>query len=707
MEYTHNHELPIGTQLNGRYRIIAVLSPGGFGITYKAEDERLKQTVCVKELFISGHCTRGQGNTVQSQGLKKQDFSYYREKFIEEARQLVRFRQPGIVQVFDVFEENGTAYYAMEFIEGEALDALIKHKKRLPVAEAMQLTYNLLNAVETLHRSEPPLLHRDIKPANIMLRGDGSPVLIDFGNAREFKEGMSISQTQILTPGYAPLEQYHARAKRGPFMDVYAIGATLYIMLTGEKPAAATDRALSEMPHPLELNPQLPAALSGVVMKALALKPEDRYQDVASLRRAMHEANAVAQESEQEAVSPPDSLQEARQALKILRDQTQHAANLPALAAEAEKLLQRYEGEQGAEWEDWNRDAREFSYTCHRTAADIAFSKKSFSESKKHYEQALRHNPNCTHSRSHLELIANTELESAQFNNNLWKSLRLTAGISLLFVLPGIYMFQIREGQENLPDTTSRENSSHVNADTEATHQVTNNHVLQTLKDNMVYVAGGTFTMGCTDEQGSDCSEDEKPVHQVTLSSFKMGKYEVTQAEWEAVISLNPSYFKNCHNCPVENVSWMDIQIFLEKLNQLTNGNYRLPTEAEWEYAVRGGNGQSGTINSGSDIFTSVAWYNGNSGNKTHPVGQKDANALGLYDMSGNVREWCSDWFGAHYYSSSPISNPRGPSFGTSRVCRGGSWNNSAGSCRVSIRNGVTPYGRGSSLGFRLVSPGS
>jgi formylglycine-generating enzyme required for sulfatase activity len=215
----------------------------------------------------------------------------------------------------------------------------------------------------------------------------------------------------------------------------------------------------------------------------------------------------------------------------------------------------------------------------------------------------------------------------------------------------------------------------------------------------MVYVAGGTFTMGCTSEQGGDCYDDEKPAHSVTLSSYYIGKYEVTQAQWKAVMDSNPSYFKG-DNLPVEYVSWNDVQEFIRKLNQKTGKNYRLPTEAEWEFAARGGGSSRGYKYSGSNTVGNVAWYTGNSGSKTHPVGAKQANELGIYDMSGNVWEWCSDWYGD--YSNASQTNPRGISTGSLRVLRGGSWSNGAGDVRVSIRFDNIPDSRIISIGFRL-----
>ncbi len=222
---------------------------------------------------------------------------------------------------------------------------------------------------------------------------------------------------------------------------------------------------------------------------------------------------------------------------------------------------------------------------------------------------------------------------------------------------------------------------------------------------DMVFVKGGSFKMGCTSEQ-SDCDGDEKPVHTVTVSDFYMSATEVTQAQWKEVMGNNPSYFKG-DNLPVEIVSWNDIQKFLKKLNQQSGKNYRLPTEAEWEYASRGGvetNGRSSqTQYAGSNNIDAVAWYSGNSGSKTHPVAQKQPNELGLYDMSGNVWEWCNDWYDEDYYSKSPQNNPQGANRGEYRVLRGGSWSYFARNCRVANRHGNYPDYRGSIVGFRLV----
>ena len=206
--------------------------------------------------------------------------------------------------------------------------------------------------------------------------------------------------------------------------------------------------------------------------------------------------------------------------------------------------------------------------------------------------------------------------------------------------------------------------------------------------------------MGATSEQGSDADNDEKPVHSVALSDYYIGETEVTQELWQAVMGTNPSYHSGYPQRPVEQVSWNDCQEFIKKLNQLTGKNFRLPTEAEWEYAARGGNKSKGYKYSGSNTIGNVAWSDDNSSDETHDVKTKQANELGIYDMSGNVYEWCQDWCGS--YSSNSQINPTGPSSGSFRVYRGGGWYYSAGACRVSIRFDCTPGSRGNDLGLRL-----
>lgn len=277
------------------------------------------------------------------------------------------------------------------------------------------------------------------------------------------------------------------------------------------------------------------------------------------------------------------------------------------------------------------------------------------------------------------------------------------AGLAIVVVLfifvikPLIWGDNNRTIDRNIHDERTLDNNS--SATTEAVNS--SNNIFNQIEQNMVSINGGTFTMGATYEQSDMAMNREYPAHSVTVSNFKISKYEVTQEQWKAVMSDNPSVNIG-DNRPVDNVSWNDCQRFISRLNELTGKNYRLPTEAEWEFAARGGNNSQNYIYSGSDYAESVAWHSGNSGNTTHDVGQLQPNELGLYDMSGNVFEWCSDFFGDYTYNEQ--YDPTGPGSNSSNqhVGRGGGYNLGQKLCRVSGRTPGKAGYRSNSLGLRL-----
>jgi sulfatase modifying factor 1 len=224
----------------------------------------------------------------------------------------------------------------------------------------------------------------------------------------------------------------------------------------------------------------------------------------------------------------------------------------------------------------------------------------------------------------------------------------------------------------------------------------TTDTTVNSIEPVMIMVQGGKFTMG------SNNNNNEKPLHNVTISSFKLAKYETTQALWQEVMGSDPSGHKDCMDCPVTGVSWDDIQTFIQRLNAHSGKHYRLPTEAEWEYAARGGTKSRGFEYAGSNDVNAVAWTWVNSRSTTQPVGQKEPNELGLYDMSGNVFEWCNDWYDENYYSKRSDNNPKGPATGPHRVFRGGNVASEPAKSRVAYRN---PFRLGyATLGFRLAS---
>ena len=525
----------------GKYKIVRFIASGGFGCTYEAHHTLLDLRVALKEFFVSDFCNRDEltGQVTVGTQSKVALYGKLKKKFMEEARSLYKMKHPGIVRVIDVFEENGTAYYAMEYIDGQSLADLVKRRGKLPEGEAVEYIRQVADALKYVHSLNR--LHLDIKPGNIMLNHEGRAVLIDFGASKHYDDETGENTSSLLginTKGYAPVEQVNQSFKSfSPATDIYALGASLYKLLTGITPPPSTLLNSEEA----TLAP-LPFSISSRTRQAV---------------------------------------ESAMQILRKNRPQTVEA---------------------------W------------------------------------------------LSILTGDEEETFLYLNN---------------------------------HISNKSNLS------ESKVPITVNGVTF----NMIKVEGGTFTMGATSEM-SEPWDNEKPTHQVTLSTYYIGETEVTQALWKAVMGSNPSSFKG-DNRPVETVSWDDCQDFINQLNQLTNRKFRLPTEAEWEFAARGGNKSNHTQYSGSSNLDDVAWNDGNSGGKTHPVKTKRANELGIYDMSGNVYEWCQDYYGN--YSSTAEDNHKGPESGASRVFRGGGWNNRARGCRSSCRSGSTPGNRSYYLGLRLV----
>src|SRR5918911_659621 len=277
-----------GTQLSGGlYAVGKVLGQGGFGITYLGSDARERRTVAVKEFFPYGSVRRNR-EVHPSSGVSLADFVAARDKFLGEARVLARFKDPGIVEVYGSFDENNTAYMVMEFLRGRSLLQLLEERGPLPEAEVVGYIVRVGEALEAVHGAN--LLHRDLKPDNVMLTDDGRVVLIDFGTARTYAAGKTGRMTTMLTPGYAPLEQYGQQVRFGPFTDVYALAATLYHLLTGRMPTDATDRATgAALPSPRDLNPSVSRKVSDAVMWAMEIRVDRRPQTVAEFIAALRE----------------------------------------------------------------------------------------------------------------------------------------------------------------------------------------------------------------------------------------------------------------------------------------------------------------------------------------------------------------------------------------------------------------------------------
>jgi serine/threonine protein kinase len=273
-------ELSVGKILYNKYVIEKVLGAGGFGITYYARHTALNRHYAIKEFFINGFCVRStQSKDIHLQGLTKEEYNRFREKFVEEARTLAKLDHENIVRVIDMFEENNTSYIVMPFIEGVTLQQLVKQNGKLDYEIAVNYMAQLAEAIGYIH--EQNILHRDISPDNVIITPQNKIMLIDFGSAREFIHDKTQSHTAILKKGYAPLEQYSVTSRKGTYSDIYSLGAVFYFILTGQKPMEATERTMeNNMPDPKSFDASIPNDASRTILKAMALKPEYRHQNI-------------------------------------------------------------------------------------------------------------------------------------------------------------------------------------------------------------------------------------------------------------------------------------------------------------------------------------------------------------------------------------------------------------------------------------------
>lgn len=276
-------ELSSGTMLSGgKYVVEGKIGSGGFGITYLARHTILDRKYAIKEFFMNGYTVRnGTTNHISLQGLDAKDFDKVRQTFINEARTLAHLNNEAIVKVIDVFDENGTSYMVMPFVEGTTLKSMVEKDGPMEYEMAVNYMVQICEALSYIHSKD--ILHRDVTPDNVIVTPEQKIVLIDFGSARKFIDNKTQRQTTIVKPGYAPLEQHSARSRKGAFTDIYSVGAVFYYLLTGERPMDATERVLEKMKEPIELNPNIPPQINAIIMKAMEMDGEMRYQSAKEL----------------------------------------------------------------------------------------------------------------------------------------------------------------------------------------------------------------------------------------------------------------------------------------------------------------------------------------------------------------------------------------------------------------------------------------
>jgi formylglycine-generating enzyme required for sulfatase activity/serine/threonine protein kinase len=637
-----------GQKVFGRYTLTRLLGRGGMGVVWLARDEKLEQEVALK--FLPETLARDEEAIAD---LKR------------ETRKALRLTHPRIVRIYDFVEDSRCAGIAMEFVDGRTLTSLKLEQPDgcFSVETLRPWMQQLCEALDYAH-AEAKVAHRDLKPANLMVDGRGGLKIADFGISATLTDTATRASRQASssgTPVYMSPQQMMGE-KPAATDDIYSLGATLYELLTGKPPFYSGNILLqvqNKVPPSIaerraELGvtvagaggPGIPPAWEATIASCLAKQPQDRPQSAAEVWRRLNGDAAVSSEerearrAEPEPSVPPTQSTTSRESTPPRpRTRLPLAIGLAALLAVSSGMGWYYGIEQPAQRREQilrQELAREAEQKRQAELARLEAARAEAEQARKAAEERAAQ-------------AARQEAEQA----------RLAAE---------------REATAKRPIT------------------------IPGLNLELLPIPAGSFAMGSTNGDS-----DEKPVTQVELTrAFWLGKTEVTQGQWEAVMGNNPSMFEGA-NLPVERVNYDDALEFCRKLTareraagRLPEGyEYTLPTEAQWEYACR-----AGTMGDYAGGLNSMGWYDGNSGNQTHTVGQKQANAWGLYDMHGNVWEWCLDWGGR--YRGGSVCDPAGTSSGMFRVVRGGSWDVDAKRCCSAHRRDCVPDYRVSDLGFRL-----
>ncbi len=578
--------------------------------------------------------------------------SDFNERFLREARIVANLTHPNIVTIHDVGEHDGHNYLVMELLpNGETLSDKIK--AGVDSQYALSIVRQVATALKVAH--EKNIVHRDIKPDNIMFREDGSVVLMDFGVARSV-DSAATQMTQagliIGTPQYISPEQ--AKGENiGPYSDIYSLGVVFYEMLTGKVPYTADTPIALVLKHVSEPVPGLTgevAVYQPLLDRMMAKVRRERYsncdQIIADIDSIEAGKPAVRATEILSTVAGAGAAEPAFQATEIINTAASVGAGKPAY--QATEILSTAAVEKGK-----------------ATAENLTIVADINAEEDKGREKRLSLVEN---KKTHP--VGQSKKSAAKSRSLLWIALGL-------LLAAGIYIFV---------DVDLGKLKTLVGLDPGPVYSRVG---------RLISIPDGSFRMG-----NASGDSTEKPVRTVSINGFKLGETEVTQKQWQLVMGSATSYFKGCDDCPVEGVSWNDVQDFFKKLNKQTGLRFRLPSEAEWEYACRSA-GQDEKY-CGGDDESKLAWYGDNSGEKTHPVAQKQANGLGLYDMSGNVWEWTQDCWHDSYAGAPSYGQAWSKGTCAQRVLRGGSWIGVAGGLSSTGRLGSSSTKGSRNIGFRV-----
>lgn len=753
--------LKVGTILRGTYRIDSYLSSGGFGNTYVATNVEFDERVAIKEFFMKGVTQRDDNQTTVSVSNAENSNSFLeqKEKFKKEARRIRQLKNEHIVSVHDLFEENGTAYYVMDYVDGENLAERMKRTdKPMSEQEVRAILPQILDALKSVH--DEGMWHLDLKPANIMLDKAGNVKLIDFGASKQLnvqKGGATTSTAITYTNGYAPREQMEQNYdKFGPWTDIYALGATLYNLLTNKRPPLPSDIDDDETEDKHVVFPFVDSISNEIRQLIIQMTKTNRLrrtQNVDEVIRLLGErvpytdsihANSGNVSNETE-INTEETILDNRPSLKtdeIVRQTKKEEEptvdktvekDAPASNGNAENkswkwlivlallvvgclifLLTRNIETNTANTvvaEDLVNDTIAISGPKYKVVSkDGWLSIKSIiltrEETRIDFEYVNRYEQGgwCSIDENtyisdgvnqyKMKNAINIDIAPKQtIFSQQWQILNFT----LVFppLRKDVKAIDFIEGTDG-----STWNLKDICIDAkyyEHRDKIITSMLNKSFDQDAI---SGTFTMGNAGWVDTD------PPSKVTLSDFLISRYEVTQEQWECVMGRNPSFDKG-NNKPVTNVSWNDCQTYIQELVRITGIPFQLPTEAQWEFAARGGKKSKGYKYAGSNNLDDVAWYSGNSSNTIHEVGQKKPNELGLYDMSGNVWEWCLDYHGK--YNAKSKKDQSGPESGKDRIARGGAYcenatvgNEGFSNFWVFSRGAFDPT-PGSNIGLRLV----
>ncbi|MFY9225691.1 MAG: bifunctional serine/threonine-protein kinase/formylglycine-generating enzyme family protein [Blastocatellia bacterium] len=559
----------------------------------------------------------------------------------------------------DIYGEN--IIIVSEYAPDGSLEDWIKQNggKAPSIESAVEMTKGVLLGLEHLHLKK--VLHRDLKPANILLQGE-IPRLADFGLARLLKTTAN-SGVVAGTPSFMAPEAFEA--KRVEQTDIWATGVLLYYLLTGRLPFLGKN--INELITAIMLQPpeplpkRIPKKLQDVIFRALEKEPPKRFSSakemVLALQKSLIQETKQTEPQKKEVKTDPFDLSNTytKPIAPTTKTTTNSSSNEQTTKNNAPPTTPIDDKKQ-------NTNKR-----------NVETKKEDKKEPIKEASPPI-----------------NSSKQEEKKNSKLETYIVITVGIIILGMLTYDYYLKNIVSTKKSPRSIS-DVKVFSNEEKKVVDEIKN---VDELMGSFVKIPSGEFMMGSNNGQ-----DDEKPIHKVIISnSFEMAATEITQDQWEKVMGNNTSAFRKGGNLPVENVSWDYVQQFIKKVNNSSKKYiYRLPTEAEWEYACRAG---SSTDYSGN--LDEMAWYGYTKAeNKSHLVGTKKPNAWGLYDMHGNVEEWCSDFYSS--YPNEILTNPTGPSSGTSHVNRGGGWTSNAEFCRCATRKNNEPYAYSYSLGFRLI----